>query len=188
MKPRSSLSLFLWIALASSCDQSSDLSSLPSFHGRQYTVAPYLRAAIRFQSLGREEACKALLASKDDEQVFVMCRMLFMKRGASEFRRPMIGAAMFPAGTDYADWPLEPIDLVDGIPFRIATGYILSGVPESAKAYLDYCMANCDWNTTRFEERDAAWTNSALAKVIGSSKWKNPLSPAEREFFSAQIR
>src|SRR5258707_376899 len=142
MKPRALLSLLPWIALTSGCDQSSDLASLPSFHGRQYAVAPYLRSAVRLQSMGRDEACKALLASKDDDQVFVLCRMLFTKRGASEFRRPLIGGALFLGTTDYADWSLEPIELVDGIPFLITQGYILAGVPEAAGSYLRYCMAN----------------------------------------------
>jgi hypothetical protein len=113
--------------------------------------------------------------------------MLFTRRTV-EFRRPYIGAASFFGGTSYPDWPLEPIEVVDGIPFLITQGYMLGGKAEPAQSYLRWCMANCDWSTVQYKSMSAQEGLDALAKLIGSSKWKRPLHPYEKEFLAAQVK
>ncbi len=44
---------------------------------------------------------------------------------------------MFISGTE-DDWPLWPIDLVDGVPLMIVQGFAIGGVPESDESYLHY--------------------------------------------------
>jgi hypothetical protein len=177
---------------ASECGGLRELASLPDLNSGHYKASVYITAAARLQEMGRESACQALSQAaqthRNNQQVIVLCRMLFTKRGNSEFRRPMIGGACFLGDTDYPDWPLEPIELVDGLPFLITQGYILFGWPEPAEAYLLYCMANCDWTTTHFRELTATEERNALAKLLASNKWKRPLTFHEWVFLWAQIK
>jgi hypothetical protein len=144
--------------------------------------------------MGREAACQELLKAasqvptrEQDEQIIILCRMLFTKRADSEFRRPMIGGAFFFGATDYSDWSLEPIEVVDGVPFKIVRGYVLGGFPEPASSYLNYCMTACDWNRTAFREATAKELQAALDKLLSSPKWKQPLDEYDRAFLSDQI-
>lgn len=181
-----------WVILSSGCTPSGGLSSLSGLWSGNYRAAPYLRAAARLHVMGREVACQKLLeAAKTgslEEPVIVLCRMLFVRRGTSEFRRPMIGAASFFGGTDYADWSLEPIELMDGIPFLVTRGYMLAGSPEPAESYLRYCMTACDWTVSNWKEPSEGELRGALAKLLASVRWKQPLEVADREFFSSQIQ
>src|SRR6266850_2022649 len=167
-------------AFAASCHAASlDTSLLPDFRGGKYKVGPYITAAAKLQEMGRESACQTLLqaaqTNQHGRQIIVLCRMLFTNRGPSEFRRPQIGGARFIAGTDYPDWPLEPIELVEGYPFLITQGYTVAGVPERADTYVNYCVTNCDWSTFRFHEPTPQQKRDALASIVASSKWKRPL-------------
>src|SRR5438128_2274316 len=95
------------------------IQSLPEL-GWAYKVDPYIRAAADLQAISPTKACDTLLSiAREDEQgrrVFILCRMLFAKRKGGVFPRPFLGGTRFMGGTDYADWPLEPIELVDGVP------------------------------------------------------------------------
>ena len=168
-----------------------DLASLPDFQSSKYKAGPYITAAAHLQEMGRESACQALLEAaqtdRESRQIIVLCRLLFTKRSSSEFRPPLIGGVFFLGDTDYPDWPLEPIEVVDGVPFLITQGYVLAGLPELADDYLRYCMANCDWSTVPFREATAKQKRDALAKLVASSKWKRPLDTYERDYLSAQI-
>jgi hypothetical protein len=171
---------------------------------QQYKVDRYLRAAIELQALGNDLACDVLLLFTKEygdsknltdgklaiqgREIVALCRMLFTKRPDSEFRRAMIGGALFLGGTDYDDWPLEPIEIVDGIPFSIVSGYELGGEAEPVNIYLGYCIGNCDWNSLRFETKSGAQKQEALKKFLASPKWKLELTTSDQDFFSAQIR
>ena len=175
----------------SSRSASLDLTSLPDLQSGRYKAVPYIRAAAALQNMGRESACQTLLRAAQTNQanraIFVLCRMLFTKRATADFRCPGLGVAHFLGGTDYADWPLEPVELVDGIPFQIVWGYSLGGRGESAEGYLRYCMTTCDWSTVRFSEVTTALPNLTLTKLYTSPKWRRALESHEREFLSAQI-
>jgi hypothetical protein len=172
-------------------------ASLPPINprGRQgYKVKPYLREARRLQAMGKEAACQELgkAASRkptceEDEQIIILCRMLFAKRIASEFRGPMIGAPACLGGTDYSDWPLEPIEIMDGVPFLVVRGYMLGGDPEPASLYLRYCMTACDWNGMSYQERTPEELEGALTKILASPRWKRALDGSERAFLTEQI-
>lgn len=165
---------------------------------KAYRVDPYIQVAHRLQAMGKEAACDKLLRLSlssndsqwidDDEKIAVLCRMLFTKRAGADFRRPELGATRFPGGTDYSDWPLEPIEIVDGIPFAITTGYSIHGGVGPPDEYLRYCMTNCDWSDFRFMPKTDQKKKEALAKLLESSKWRIPLHPEERGFFGAQIQ
>lgn len=185
------------------------LAALMNRNSSEYKVDLYLRAAVSLQALTASEAQKALLSFawdlyKKDEfsneyfinnnpAIIALCRMLFRQREASfgkqatEFRRAQIGGAGFFGGTSYGNWPLEPIEIVDGIPFKIVQGYSLGGWPELAHEYIEYCIGNCDWNDYRFRVATMVQKQSALGKLLASPKWKQKLSSYNKEFFSVQI-
>src|SRR5437868_5544038 len=88
-----------------------DLLALPT---EDYRVDPYLRAAQALQAMGREKGCARLreLAAKEKypyTRTLSLCRMLFQSKPKGTFRRAFIGGAFFAPGTDYTDWPSEPI-------------------------------------------------------------------------------
>src|SRR5262245_19501059 len=149
------MGLLAMAAMAAVDAPADPLEKLPTLKFRSYKVAPFIRAAVALQALGKDKACELLRAHSKDRQrelysgVFVLSRMLFVKKADGKFRRPLIGGAAFVGGTDYEDWPLEPIEIVDGVPFIITRGYMLGGSPESAESYVLYCMEHCDWNEFR---------------------------------------
>lgn len=169
------------------------LLDLPEF--KDYKVDAYLAAAAKLQAVGREKAAVILadlarVMDRDIEgrRVIVLCRMLFRARADGEFRRPGIGGPCFLGlGEDCRDWPLEPIELVDGVPFLIVRGYTLGGYPEPAKMYLDYCLQNCDWNTEVFKPKTAEEKRKALVKLVESPRWKEPLTDEAKKVLASQI-
>jgi hypothetical protein len=168
-----------------------DLPCWMPFSSDQYFVDPYIRIAGQLRAEGKEksvEKLRALAKARNGEAIFILCRMLFVARPKVEFRRPSLGGAGFLGGTVYEDWPLEPIEIVDGIPFLIVDGYVLAGKPESPERYVDYCLKECDWGTADYKPRAAEEKKKALKSLITSKKWKQPLTDEEKKFLAAQIK
>ncbi|MFO0969630.1 MAG: hypothetical protein U0793_29070 [Gemmataceae bacterium] len=169
------------------------LKDLPEFNGaRAYKVDPYIAVAAKLQPMGKQKGSRILaeLAKDADhgDKVIVLCRMLFTAKPKGEFRRPLLGGPDFLGGTVAADWPLEPIEIIDGIPFLIVRGYNLGGKPESAASYLAMCMSECDWQTAPFNARTRGDKQKALGKLFASRKWRRPLSEEEKEFLASQVK
>jgi hypothetical protein len=120
-----------------------------------YRIQHYLESAQELQRLEpaqRAERLKALAVDpKRASEVFPVCRMLFDAKPRGEFRRPRIGGASFVDGRDYADWPLEPITIFEGMPILIVSGYMLGGFPEQPEWYVNYCLNECVWRDTKYE-------------------------------------
>jgi uncharacterized protein (TIGR03067 family) len=99
------------------------LENLPDLEATTYRVDPYVRAAAMLHDMGKDKATDALSklarGHEHDNQVIVLCRMLFTPKAKGKFRRPALGAALLLGDTGDADWPLEPIELVDGVPCLI---------------------------------------------------------------------
>lgn len=169
----------------------------------------YLQAAIHLQALetdnaqgllysiasSREANLGASFSFLNDNLVpIILCRMLFTAKKTSsetstpEFRRARCGAPGFFGGTNLEDWTLEPIEIIDGVPFNITNGYFLAGYPEHGTSYLSYCIENCDWNSFKFTPKDSGQKQAALDKLLASPKWKRELSKYDIEFLSAQIQ
>ena len=143
--------------------------------------------------MGRERACERLMfIAKDDRdadrEADILCRMVFAKRGTNQFREPWIGLPSYLAGTDNSSWPLEPIEIVDGVPFLITRNDLIHAELEPSDRYLNYCETNCDWNATRFFVKSKTELQDSLNKLLASSKWKRPLNEDERDFLTRQIR
>jgi hypothetical protein len=168
-----------------------DLPSQPDFYSGSFQSETYIRLATELQALGREAAELRLHEIARDEhspgKAIILCRMLFKKRPSEQFRRPLVGEAVFIGGTGYSDWPLEPIELVDGVPFLITRGYLLAGKPESDDQYLSYCGTHADWTDVQYAVPTKQQEQAALAKLVASPKWKMPLSDEEHKFLARQI-
>jgi hypothetical protein len=166
-----------------------------------YRADPYIQSAQSLQTMGKEKACKFLrkLAQKDPTyctwpyyhpRTLTLCRMLFKAKPESEFRRAMLGATTFVGTTNYDDWPLDPIEIVDGIPFLVVVDhyYVCSGCPEFMTMYLDYCQENCDWNDYQFKPRSKAEKEQALKKLLALPRLKGKLDTDDQKFFEQQLK
>ena len=166
-------------------------SKLPQIQTEYYKGDPYIQTAIELQSLSRANALARLHSmaqgSEFETPVIILCRMLFVPRPGSEFRRASMGSASFFGGTDYPDWPLEPIELIDGVPFFVIWGWRSAGMGETDDGYLRYCETSCDWSPFRYSVKSESQKQDALKKLLESSKWKVPLGAGERQFFTEQI-
>ena len=128
------------VLLCTGCSQPSlgqRVASLPV--SPDYRTKPFIAATRDLQELGQSAACDTLrkVATMNPHgwEVVILCRMLFTNRPAGAFRRARIGAFNFVGDTDYSDWPREPIEIVDGVPFFIATSCQGGGQPEPADMY-----------------------------------------------------
>jgi hypothetical protein len=163
-----------------------------SMNPQGYRADTYIRTASELQSLDRSAALTKLRAMARDPheapRVIILSRMLFAPRPDSRLRRPTIGGAIFLGGSDYADWPQEPIEIVDGVPFLIANGYILAGLAEDPEAYLRYCETQSDWSVVRYSAKTTQEKRDALNMLLTSRKWKTSLTDRERKFLTDQIK
>ncbi len=147
---------------------------------------------MQLQGLGKESAVAALtaLASADqnDTGVIVLCRMLFTSRPNREYQSPYLGMGAYFGGTTYSDWPLTPIEIVDGVPFCIVHGYTVVGREVPVSAYLEYCVRECAWGIQMYSPKTMAAKQAALDKLLESGKWKDSLTADDRAYLAAQIQ
>lgn len=152
------------------------LANLPEITGETYKITPFLNTAISLQKVGKETAIKilkaALAVENQDQKIIVLCRMLFVPRQNQQFRNPMLGLPLHLGMTKMENWPLTPIEIVDGVPFLIVRGYLLAGHAESGAQYLDYCLENCDWNNYQYQEKSLSQKEQALEKFFADPKWQ----------------
>lgn len=173
------------------------LKDLPRpWHGKEgdtYRVDPYIAAAAALQAEPKTaaDALKKLIKDADGDdkdQAFILCRMLFTAKPKGEFRGPALGAPMFFGDRIDKGWSLEPIELVDGVPFLVVTGHDIGGFPEPASMYLDYCLKECDWTAEKCKPQDKEAKEKALAKLLADKRWKKELTKDDKEFLSSQIK
>jgi hypothetical protein len=165
--------------------------------GGGYKADPYIRAASILQKTEREKAINKLQELAKVQGVIVLCRMLFTSKPGSEFRRPLLGAPEFIGAGPWSpwtgdanlhDWPLEPIALVDGVPFLIVGGYWGTGVAEPPEQYLRYCLEECAWSTYQFELKSDAQKAAALKKLLSSKALLGRIAPCEVKQLESQIK
>ena len=166
-----------------------DIKDCPDL--RHFRPEPYLRVVLALQSIPKDEAISLIRkwsAQPDyNEQIVILCRMLFEAEDRSQFRRPGLGGAQFFGATTYDDWPLEPIALVNDIPFKIVFGYILAGVAESGSTYFQHCVTKGKWTSRRYHIATTAEIQKAFDQLTDSKVWKKPLSDWEVRELKKQI-
>jgi len=170
--------------------------------------SPLVEAQKRAESGGGEKAEKEYEeiqrnsnsdALDERWKIAILCRMLFVPRQGSDFEKPGLGGTIVlgdhPKPSSSADsvfkkWPLEPIEIVDGIPFVVVWGLVYEGWvdPGGTERYVRYCATNCDWSNTQFRAKTKEQKEAALKKLISSSKWERPLEQGERDFLKGQLQ
>ena len=171
-----------------------------TFENRKaYRADPYTLAAQHLQKIGKEAACNELIALSqsshikpydidDTAKIAVLCRMVFDAQNNTTFRAAGLGMPNLLGGTEPSDWPLEPIEIVDGVPFDITLTHALYGHGESPEEYVRYCITNCIWSATHYEPKTETQKRAALTKLLASTKWRTPLTQQERDSLSAQVQ
>jgi hypothetical protein len=166
-----------------------DLKPCPAI-GWHFKIEPYLNVAGSLQKEGKEKAIQRLRSWADsrqhEDQVIILCRMLFEPKDQQEFRRPRIGGPSFFGGTGFNDWPLEPIAVHEGVPILITHGYRLAGEPESSQDYLRYCIDHCSWRPVPYTARTSEELKKIVAQWLSKQKWPRPLDAKELGFFTSQ--
>jgi len=85
------------------------------------------------------------------------------------------------------DWPLEPITLIDDIPFLIVITYMKAGESQhGASPYLRYCISDADWTTRRYHTVTKQEIETGFQKLLNSPIWKQPLDKWELGFIRKQ--
>lgn len=132
---------------------------------------PYMEMASILWSLDSEKrvALMKKWCADYDHQMIILCRMLFQAPEGKSIRRPKLGGPLFYEG-EMKDWPLEPIVMVDQVPFLVTQGYVIGGLPESARVYLSYCLGkNYAWTPKSFYYSSPAQLAHAL-EVLKNSR------------------
>ncbi len=180
------------------------LGGLPS----DFKIDPYIEAAAKLQSLGKPEAGRQLLVlARDSElnapyeldertKIAILCRMLFAQKPGTLFKSPPIGQMLFWNGGRIGNvapssrvWPLEPIEVVDGVPFLIVAGYVYMGMWDTngTESYVRYCLENCDWSAVRYNRKSREQKEEALRKLLSSPKWDEPGAAGALSFLKKQL-
>jgi len=155
-------------------------------------------------------------SKRHELEVIALCRMLFteksdiygkMPNGAKNgeiealigqkpsFRRPGLGSPIFvgmhgevtSSQSDFNHFNLEPIIIVDGVPFWIVKMYLLNGKQESSSEYLAYCIKNLEWNPFRFKCSTKENSESAYNNLIEIHLNRKNLDSSELKFLHNQI-
>lgn len=142
----------------------------------EFKSRAYLALVVELQALGPEEAGRLLRqwsGREDGMKVIPLCRMLFVAREGGVFRGPRLGWGNSCPREDRADWPLEPIAVVEGIPFLVSPRHPRMEKAETGREYLEYCLGECDWAKERFtlpgnEAFEAA--HRTLCALVGGSR------------------
>lgn len=160
--------------------------------GSDFRIAPYLRVASSLQDQGEGRAIKQLRAwarfGKHEDQVIILCRMLFDVGASLHFRNPRLGAPVFFGGANGEEWPLVPVAIHKNVPILVTRGYFLAGVPESSGRYLEYCIANCRWSEARFTLKTDEELEAIVEDWVSSTEWPEALKEWDREFFLNQAK
>jgi len=146
------------------------------------------RVANKFIALGEEGAvkelerlCETTKESKDPlyeyevaQQVSTICRIIFKPKEGTPMRGPYLGGAMnLPhESMDLKDWPLFPLAESDGVYFMLVSGYILAGMAETGREYLDYCRSAGTFRTTPVIIPTEKIAQHALDNLLSSAAWK----------------
>ena len=170
--------------------------------------SPLVEAEKRMEAGGGEKAEKEyddlIRSSKSDTlderwKIAILCRMLFVSRPGADFENPGLGGTIVlgdhpkissSADSVFKKWPLEPIEIVDGIPFVVVEGLVYEGSldPWGTELYVRYCATNCNWSPTQFTPKTKEEKDAALHKLISSPKWQRPLGRRERDYLRKQLQ
>lgn len=141
-------------------------------HLQKLGVKQSLRLLRTYHDLATgEDSYRKWCYDLDEQRIFLIVRLLFVRKdGIPEMPAMRIGATAPQIPRENKEWPLFPLALDGDIPFFMASGYWLTGVPESPLRHIEYCEKNCYL-------RKAPMTASkspieAIEDITGSNEWK----------------
>jgi len=197
-------------AQSMSASKTPDITKCGAF--QNFKSAAYLDVAVDLQALPKEQASAQLrhwaTTGLYEVQVIILCRMLFESKlgpkystwltRADSFRRPGLGGPLFCGSPHqfassfssplFVRFNLEPICIVDGVPFLIVRSYIIAGLPaEPAYEYLNYCLGNTNWTPFRYKRATKEMLDKAYNKFAQTSSKDWQLDEAELKFLHEQI-
>lgn len=166
-----------------------------------FKSSEYIDVAVFLQSMPKEKAIETLKSWADsghyEMEVIALCRMLFEAKGSKLFRRPNLGAPVFCGSHEaeisasspaFAKFNIEPICIVDGVPFWVVKTYIVGGaIQEKASNYLSYCVANTNWSTFKFKRVNVESLKKAFENLIQTHFKDHELDKADFDFLHRQI-
>jgi hypothetical protein len=173
---------------------------------------PYIELAAMLQSMPRSEAENLLIeraaSGKCDEQVVILCSMLFVDKNGSPFPGKS-GMGLFSkytspkninnqyglGATRSGDWANWPIQIIDGVPFLVAAEHnasfadmwLASAPSPLAPVYLQYCLSQGTWTSEHFTVADLTTRQRALNALVKSPIWKRALNDDEIKYLTYQI-
>lgn len=170
-------------------DEDLSVDDLGEVWQQTFRIIPYLRTAIKLQSMSQEEAEATLRAwaqdTNNNEKVAILCRMLFESENDEPLRRPRLGDPVFVGG-EMSNWPLEPITIYKDIPICIVSGYVIGGLPEHGMNYLNYSIKNGSWTKRRYTLPEIDEIKQIIEEFMLKTPWPNPLKEHEKSFLRAQ--
>lgn len=148
-----------------------------------------LELALELQALSQQDRLARLrkIANSGPRpaETFVLCRLLFEPRPGEPFPRPLLGAPVFvgaDAAQPLAAFPLEPIELRDGVPILVVRGYSLGGLPDTPAGDLQRCLDHARWRTTPLTPRTPAQIRAAFDGFLRD----HPVQEHDRAFLLSQ--
>lgn len=95
-----------------------------------------------------------------------------MADGRYPVRRPLFGGLALPhRSMPITSWPRYPVAVQDGVPFVLAEGYTLAGLPEDPRKYIAHCRKHGRFRTQLYRVPDRATAERALEALFASSRW-----------------
>lgn len=175
----------------------------PTIDGNGFNPVALIRAVGGLLPLGKENALAALEAyerlawapvggeqhdSLDDERVFLILRVLFMRNDGNSVMPPLrIGSPDVPPPEDPAAFPLFPLAVVEQIPFLLIDGYQLGGLPERASEHIRYCREHCRLRPAPL--RPQAPPLDAVEALVQSEAWRALVPEGEaRQRYARMLR
>jgi hypothetical protein len=153
----------------------------------------FLEVGEHLQFLGKKEACECLAelgsTSEDVITIVIFCRMLFHPPEKRPMPELTVGDPRFLGRTNKEHWPLEPIEIIDGVPFLIVRSYITGTFRvDAGKRYVDWYVEHWHWRESKYSKKSEKQKEVALEKLISKTRWVEPLSSYERAFLVDQIK
>ena len=137
--------------------------------GDGYRIAPYLALARALQEEGKDVTIAKLWhwdGMGYEDQVVILCRMLFEAKEGQASRGPVTGSEPFLGGTSDEDWPQRPIVLHKNVPILIEEADEFGLWGRFWGSTVDYCVKSCNWREAKYTEMDAETLREVIQDFI----------------------
>lgn len=159
------------------------------FRQQSFTSATFAEAVNHFVALGEDAALQelrglALDASKDftahrgewstNERIGWMCRVLYDSKNKQPIRQPFFGGLGLPLLTmPLSSWPRFPVALSGSTYFVLSEGYMLGGLAEDPKNYMEHCRKTGVFRRTKVPVPTRAQALQDAAGLRKSKAWQD---------------